>query len=176
MKEDLKHPLLISVMFFVFSIMFVAMFISSINYKHNSKTTYNELIYKEFTIESIREMQDPDGNIYYIDVVEEERNIKVNNLLTSKNVRDGISSLKKGDILYCYLKDASSHYEVVELKTENNTILSLDDYNEIYNREGIIGIIIAPIMFAIMLGIAIKAFVIYKKENKNTIDKSQFNE
>ena len=66
--------MLISVLFFAFSLMFVFLFIISINYYNASKTTYNDLMYGEFTVESIREIVDPDmGNIYYIDVAEEEK-------------------------------------------------------------------------------------------------------
>ena len=172
MEKNLKHYLLTSAVFFAFSLMSIAMFIVSIIYNNNSKTSYDDLIYKELTVESIRKIIVPDGyDMYYIDVVEEEKNIEVNNLLTNGNVRDGIQSLNKGDTIYCHLKKDSSCYELVELKTENSTILSLDDYNEIYNRESILGLIISPVLFAIMLGIAIKAFVAYMKEKKKT-DKS----
>ena len=74
MKKDIKYRMLISVLFFAFSLMFVFLFIISINYYNASKTTYNDLMYGEFTVESIREIVDPDmGNIYYIDVAEEEK-------------------------------------------------------------------------------------------------------
>ena len=99
-----------------------------------------------------------------IDVVEDERNIKVNNLLTNKKVIEGILSLKSDDMIYCYFVNSSSYYEIVELKTENRTILSLDDYNEIYNRQGTLGIVISPIMFVIMFGIAVKALWHMQKE------------
>ena len=106
--------------------------------------------------------------MYYIDVAEEEKNIQVNNLLAKGNVRNGILSLKSGDIIYCYFIDGSSYYEIVELKTETGTIFSLEDYNEIYKQQSITGIIIIPIIFAITLGVAIKAFVVYTKEKKET--------
>ena len=158
MKKDIKYRMLISVLFFTFSLMFVFLFIISINYYNVSKTTYNDLMYGEFTVESIREIVDPDmGNIYYIDVAEEEKNIKVNNILANKKIRDGVLSLKSGDMIRCYFISNSSYYEIVELKAENRTILSLDDYNKIYNRQGTIGIIISPILFVIMFGIAVKA-------------------
>ena len=74
-------------------------------------------MYGEFTVKSIREVTDPDmGNMYYIDVVEDERNIKVNHLLTNKRVIDGILSLKSDDMIYCYFINSSSYYEIVELK------------------------------------------------------------
>ena len=165
MKEDTKHPLLISILFFAFSLAFIFLFIISINYYNASKTTYDDLMYGEFTVKSIREVTDPDmGNMYYIDVVEDERNIKVNNLLTNKKVIEGILSLKSDDMIYCYFVNSSSYYEIVELKTENRTILSLDDYNEIYNRQGTLGIVISPIMFVIMFGIAVKALWHMQKE------------
>ena len=169
MKEDIKHQLLISILFFAVSLIFIFLFIISLNYYNASQTTYDDLMYGEFTVKSIREVTDPDmGNMYYIDVVEDERNIKVNNLLTNKRVSDGILSLKSDDMIYCYFINSSSYYEIVELKTENSTILSLDDYNKIYNHQGTIGIVISPIMFVIMFGIAVKALW-YIRKKRTTI-------
>ena len=169
MKEDIKHQLLISILFFAVSLIFIFLFIISLNYYNASQTTYDDLMYGEFTVKSIREVTDPDmGNMYYIDVVEDERNIKVNNLLTNKRVSDEILSLKSDDMIYCYFINSSSYYEIVELKTENRTILSLDDYNEIYNRQGTLGIVISPIMFVIMFGIAVKALW-YIRKKRTTI-------
>ena len=164
MKEDIKHPLLTSILFFSFSLMFIFWFIGSINYLNASKTTYEDLIYGEFTVEGIREITDAENSMYYIDVIEDEKNIKVNNLLTDKKVSDGILSLKSGDMIYCYFISNSSYYEIVELKTDNITILSLDDYNEIYNRQGTLGIVISPIAFVIMFGIAVKPLWYIRKK------------
>ena len=165
MKEDTKHHLLTSILFFAFSLIFIFLFITSLNYYNASQTTYDDLMYGEFTVKSIREVTDPEmGNMYYIDVVEDERNIKVNNLLTNKKVIEGILSLKSDDMIYCYFINNSSYYEIVELRTENSTILSLDDYNKIYNHQGTIGIVISPIMFVIMFGIAVKALWHMRKE------------
>ena len=70
MKEDTKHQLLISILFFAFSLAFIFLFIISINDYNASKTTYDDLMYGEFTVKSIREVTDPDmGNMYYIDVL-----------------------------------------------------------------------------------------------------------
>ena len=168
MKEDTKHPLLMSILFFTFSLMFIFFFITSLNDLNASKTTnYNDLIYGEFTVESIREITDSEtSTMYYIDVLEEEKNIRINNLLTNKKVSDGILSLKSGDRIYCYFTSNSSYYEIVQLKTDNSTILSLDDYKEIYNRQGTIGIVISPFMFIIMFGIAVKALFLFHMQKK----------
>ena len=118
-------------------------------------------------MEHIRETTDPDmGNTYYISVVEENKQIKVNNLLTNKNVINGILSLHAGDKIYCYLIEDSTYYEVAELKTSTATILSLDEYKEIYNHQGILGLIISPLGFTLMLGFSIWGFVLYMKVKK----------
>ena len=94
MNKTMRQPLLISIMFFIFSLIFVLIFTKSFDYYKTSNISYNELIYKEFTVENIRETTDPEmGNTYYISVVEENKKIKVNNLLTNKDVINGILSL-----------------------------------------------------------------------------------
>ena len=41
-----------------------------------------------------------------------------------------------------------------------------NEYKEIYNHQGILGLIISPIGFTLMLGFSIWGFVLYMKENK----------
>lgn len=162
-----KKTLLISIMFLVFSLIFVFIFSISINDYNSSNITYDDLIYKEFTVENIREITDPEmGNIYYISVVEDDKQIKVNNLLTNKDAINGILSLNAGDKIYCYLLEDSSCYEVIELKTSTRTILSFDEYKEIYKHHGTLGLIISPIGFILMLGLSIWSFVLYSREKK----------
>ena len=165
MKENSNHALVLPIACCIFSLLFVFMFFVSLNDYQKSKTTYQDLIYKEFTVESVREKTYSDADIvFYIDVVEEEKNIKINNVLTHKNVNAGTRSLQKGDKIYCYLIEKSSNYEIVELKKEDSTILSLDQYNEIYKRESILGFLISPIGFAIVFGFSVIGFVAYKRE------------
>ena len=167
MNKTIRQPLLISIMFFLFSLIFVLIFTISFNDYKTSNISYEDLTYKEFTVEHIRETTDPEmGNTYYISVVEENKQINVNNLLTNKEVINGILSLNAGDKIYCYLIEDSSYYEVAELKTSTATIFSLDEYKEIYNHQGVLGLIISPIGFTSMLGFSIWGFVLYMKEKK----------
>lgn len=162
-----KKPLFISIMFLVFSLLFVFIFSISINDHNYSNIDYDDLTYKEFTVENIREITDPEmGNMYYISVIEDDKQIKVNNLLTNKDVVNGILSLNAGDKIYCYLLEDSSCYEVIELKTSTRTLLSLDEYKEIYKHQGTLGLIISPIGFILMLGLSIWSFVLYSREMK----------
>lgn len=74
MKDKTITPssLIISVFAFAFSLMFLFILIISINYYNSSKTSYDDLIYKEFTVEKISEDEDPEmGSIWYIEVLEE---------------------------------------------------------------------------------------------------------
>ena len=55
---------------------------------------------------------------------------------------------KKDLVYYCYLIETTSRYECVELKSDI-MILSLDQYNQIYSEQGILGLINTPICFLI---------------------------
>ena len=76
-----------------------------------------------------------------------------------------MESLKEGDKIYCYLIETQSRYECVELKSDI-MILSLDQYNQIYSKQGILGLIIMPIGFLICFVFSIKFFHAYHSERK----------
>ena len=146
--------------------MFIYLFFISLQYLNNSKTKYEDLIYKEFTIEHISKQDDPEmGNTYTITILEDDKRIFVNNLLTERDIRVRLDSLKEGDKIYCYLIETTSRYECVELKTDI-MILSLDQYNQIYSEQGILGLINTPICFLICFVLSIKFFHEYHSERK----------
>ena len=105
------------------------------------------------------------GDTYTITILEDDKKIFVNNLLTERDIRIGLDSLKEGDKIYCYLIETTSRYECVELKS-NIMILSLDQYNQIYSKQGIHGLVIMPIVFLICFVYSIKFFHAYHSERK----------
>ncbi|MBQ7914789.1 MAG: hypothetical protein IJ322_04665 [Clostridia bacterium] len=154
------------ILFLLFAIMLIYIFFIALQDLNNSKTKYEDLIYKEFTIEHISKQYDPEmGYKYTITILEDDKNIFVNNLLTKRDIRVGLDSLKEGDKIYCYLIETTSRYECVELKSDI-MILSLDQYNQIYYKEGILGLIITPIAFLICFVFSIKFFHTYHSEKK----------
>ena len=154
------------ILFLLLAIMFIYLFVVSLQYLNNSKTTYDDVIYKEFTVEHIRKRDDPEmGVTYTITIREDDKKIFVNNLLTKQDVRVGLDSLKEGDKIYCYLFETASRYECVELKS-NRMILSLDRYNQIYSKQGNLGLIIMPIGILICIVFSIKFLHTYLSERK----------
>lgn len=173
-KTITPSPLIISIFAFVFSLMFLFILIISINYYNSSKTSYDDLIYKEFTVDKISEDEDPEmGSTWYIEVLEQSKILKINNLFDKANVRNGLNSLSKGEKIYCYLLEDSTIYNVVEIKTDVTMILSLKEYNMIYYYNGLIGIIVMPIMFILCSFCGVKYLVVYFK-NKEAKKKLNF--
>ena len=147
--------------------MFLCLFFQSVQYRNNSKMKYEDLIYKEFTIEKITKQDDPEmGATYIITVFEEDKKMIVNNLLTVQSVRAGLDSLKQGDRIDCYLIETSSNYESVEIKS-NEMILSLEKYNQIYSSQGLTGMVIMPIAFFVCIAFSIKFLIAYLNERNN---------
>ena len=151
----MKKPttsLLVSLFFTICSIMPIYLFYDSIQDINKVKLTYENYIYKEFTIDHIDVDYDSEnGYTYTITVCEEEKKIIVNNLLTEIDIRDRLDELKEGDIIYCYLTETTSRYEVAEIKSDEMVILSLARYEEIYSRNGLIGVVMMPIVFLICI-------------------------
>ena len=168
MKQT-KTLLISCIIFSLFAVMFLFHFFHSLHDLNKSKTKYEDLIYKEFTVESINKQYDPEmGATYSIVIYEDDKIIFVNNLLTEYDVRVSLESLKEGDKIYCYLIETQSRYECVELKSDK-MILSLDQYNQIYSKQGMIGLIIMPIGFLGCFAFSFRFFRAYlfsKKESE----------
>ena len=168
MKQS-KTLLISCIIFSLFAVMFLFLFFDSLHDLNKRKTKYEDLIYKEFTVESINKQDDPEmGATYSIVIYEDDKIIFVNNLLTKYNVRVGLESLKEGDKIYCYLIETQSRYECVELKSDK-MILSLDQYNQMYSKQGMLGLIIMPIGFLVCFAFSFgffRAYLSSRKESK----------
>ena len=76
MKDNIKVTLLVSIFSFVFALIPIFIFCSSIRDYNFSKIEYQDLIYKDFTVENIEIDLDAEmGDTYYISICEEENRI-----------------------------------------------------------------------------------------------------
>ncbi len=165
--KQINSPLLISIVLLLSSLIFLIFSIVSIGDYNKSKTSYSNLTYKEFTVDEVIKREDPElGFSYSIRVCETEKNIIVNNLLAKRSVREGLDSLEKGDKLFCYLIEDSMNYDAVEIK-DDDTILSLEEYNNIYRQNSLLGIAIMPLGFILFLAFSIKYLLIHLITNKH---------
>ena len=72
--------------------------------------------------------------------------------------------MRTGDTVACYLIETPSEFDAVEIKGEE-TILSLEQYNAVYSKQGRIGMIIMPIGALVFLVFAIWYLRIYFKKD-----------
>ena len=167
MDKDSKIILFTGILFIFFSIIISSLFVGSIKqYNESNNLTYNDLLYMECTVESVRESgNQEDGYQVYISIKEEKKDVRVNSLLTKHNVLEDLRELKNGDKIYCYVKEEKSYYEVVEIK-EDNMILSLEQYKQIMHKQSISGFIIFPIVFCLSTGIGVCSIIAVFKNKK----------
>ena len=170
MSRNTKIILFTGILFLFFSIIILGLFVGSIiRYNESNDLKYNDLVYMECTVENVRESGNiEDGYQFYISIVEDEKVIRVNNLLTKNSVIAELRKLQNGDHIYCYVKEGSSYYEVVEIK-EDNMILSLEQYKQIMNKQGISGLIIFPIVLCLSTGIGVCSIIAAFKNRKQDI-------
>ena len=160
--------LLLSLLFAIFAIMPIYGFYGSMQDINKVKATYEDYLYKEFTVDHIDVDYDSEtGYTYTITVCEDDKKIIVNDLLTKVDVRNGLDSLEEGDIIYCYLTETPSRYEVAEIKSDEMVILSLARYEEIYSRNGLIGIVVMPVVFLICTVCSIGCLIVGIIERKS---------
>ena len=173
MSRNTKIILFTGILFLFFSIIFLGLFVGSIiRYNESNDLTYNDLVYMECTVENVRESGNiEDGYQFYISIVEDEKVIRVNNLLTENSVIAELRKLQNGDHIYCYVKESSSYYDVVEIK-EDDMILSLEQYKQIMNKQAISELfIIFPIVLWLSTGIGVFSIIAAFKNRKKDISK-----
>ena len=167
MDKNSKIILFTGILFLFFSIIFSSLFVGSlVKYNESNNLTYNDLLYMECTVESVRESgNQEDGYQVYISIKEEKKDVRVNSLLTKHNVLEDLRELKNGDHIYCYVKESSSYYEVVQIKGDS-MILSLEQYKQIMHKQSISGFIIFPIVFCLSTGIGVCSIIAVFKNKK----------
>ena len=129
---------------------------------------YRELTYKEYIVLEAEKKYGSKGSYYYVINVENENNpLCINHIVSAAADEDSIDSLKHGDKIYGYVIELSSDkysYEIVEIKTENDIILSLDNYNKRDVKNQKTGCWLVGILSAIFMWLSIWSFIcIYGK-------------
>lgn len=163
----IRSPLLISLILFVSATVFLVLSVMSIVDYKRSQITYDDLSYREFTVDEVIKREDPEMGISYsIRVCEADKYISVNNLLSKRSVREGLDSLESGDKIFCYLIENELNYDAVEIK-QDQVILSLDEYNNIYRQNSLLGIVIMPVGFIFLVAFSIKYLIEYLKTIKH---------
>ena len=123
-----KAKTVLGVILFMFSI---ALAIGAIFWAGNldhSTYDYSELTYKTFSVKNIKRLTGRNAR-YEILTNEEELPLIIGNISFAAVNRESMDLLKQGDKIMCYVttppKKAFS-YEIAELKTEHQTVLSLE--------------------------------------------------
>ncbi len=123
-------------------ILSVALAVSAIFWSNNldhSTYDYNELTYREFSVQSIKKATGRNAR-YEIYTNEEELPLVISEINFGVVNHENMDSLQQGDKIFCYIDTAPTKafsYGIAELQTESQVILSLKDYNisEIKNQK-----------------------------------------
>ena len=155
-----------SFLFLALTLVSVGLLAIMINFHQMTKISYGELSYREFTVEEVKLEETFFGDSYNIVVSETDKTIRIDNLFSEPYLAERYLSLEKGDIIYCYLIENESYYDIVEIKSDE-IILSLEEYKEIYEKNSTFGLILCPVLIVICVFSFIKALVEYLKKQKN---------
>ena len=154
-----------SFMFLVFSIIFIGFLSVMINYHQMTKISYDDLSYEEFTVEEVNREDTFFGDSYNIVVSETDKRIRIKNLFAEPYLEGRYLSLEKGDVIYCYLIENESYYDIVEIRSDE-VILSLEEYREIYENNSTLGLVFCPIVIVVCIFFSIKSLVEYLRKQK----------
>ncbi len=158
-------PIIFFFVFLTFAVIFISILAVMLNYHKMTQISYDDLSYKEFTIEEINREDSFFGASYNIVVSETDKTIKINNLFTQPYLVERFLSLEKGDIIYCHLIEKTSCYDIVEIKSDD-IILSLEEYKEIYANNSRLGLIISPIASVVCIAFSIKSLLEHFQKRK----------
>ena len=152
-------------MFLAFALVFIGFLTVMINYHQMAKISYDDLSYEEFTVEEVNRKDTFFGDSYNIVVSETDKTIRINNLFSMPYLGERYLSLKKGDVIHCYLIEKESYYDIVEIKSDE-IILSLEEYKEIYENNSKFGLVFCPIVIVACIAFSIKSLVEYLRKQK----------
>ena len=153
-------------LFLALTLVSVGLLAVMINFHQMTKISYGDLSYREFTVEEVKLEETFFGDSYSIVVSETDKTIRIDNLFSAPYLAERYLSLEKGDIIYCYLIENESYYDIVEIKSDE-IILSLEEYKGIYEKNSTFGLILCPVLITICIFSFIKALVEYLKKQKN---------
>ena len=163
---DIQIPSIVFTFVFLgFALIFIGFLSVMLNYNKMTKISYDDLSYYEFTVEEINREDTFFGDSYNIVVSETDKTIRISNLFAKPKLEERYLSLEKGDIIYCYLIENESYYDIVEIKSDE-IILSLEEYKEIYESNSTFGLIFCPIVIVACITFSIKSLVEYVRKRK----------
>ena len=163
---NIQIPSIVSTfMFLAFALVFIGFLIVMINYHQMTKISYDDLSYEEFTVEEVNRKDAFFGDSYNIVVSETDKTIRIDNLFSMPYLGERYLSLKKGDVIHCYLIEKESYYDIVEIKSDE-IILSLEEYKEIYENNSTFGLVFCPIVIVACIAFSIKSLVEYLRKQK----------
>lgn len=149
-----KFNTIIAIFLVLCSIACVFGIINSVADLNKGKITYDELEYREYIFISC-EIDDnhKGGDKFYISVEGQDEALFVSELLTPHKY-DDFETLQAGDKLYCYVYEDDGVIRVAEIKAAK-MIISLDEHNEIYRKNGVQLIIIMSCLFIASVAVAV---------------------
>ena len=149
-----KFNTIIAIILLLCSIACVFGIINGIADLNRSKATYEELDCREYIFVSY-EVDDnhKGGDKFYITVEGQDETLLVSELLTPHKY-DDFEALQAGDKLYCYVYEDDGIIRVAEIKADK-MIISLDEHNEIYRKNGGQLIIIMSCLFIASIAVAV---------------------
>ncbi len=137
--------LCLSITLFAFTFKFI--------YQYNDSISYQETEMKSYTFVEIKT-----GRGRWLVYVEEENNpLFISTIVMDFDLKDDLLELEKGTKIFCRVIDVNNglkihknSYEIVEMET-GQELLTLEEYNERTKGNAIIGIIVCPIVGAMLL-------------------------
>ena len=137
------------------------------NLDHNAYD-YGDLTYREFTVQSIKQLTGRNAR-YVIYTNDEQAPLIIDRIGFGATNHQEMDSVKQGDKILCYITTAptkSFSYEIIDLRTESKIILSLEDYNLRKINDQKVGCIFVGGMSIIFFCLPIYTFA---KDNKRKI-------
>ena len=161
MKKTIESNKIIAIFLIFCSVACMFGIINGIADFNKSKTTYDDLEYKEFVFVSYEIDRNSEvGDTFYISVEEQDKTLYVSNALTSQK-RDDFDALKPGDKLFCYVDPDGAKNRIVEIKSEK-MIISLQEYQDIHRKNGVGMSVVMSVLSVSSIVVAIVLLKSYK--------------
>lgn len=169
MKKQRITFIISSALFLGLTILFAWAFIMLLltGYPSRKSLVYEEGTFKEYVIMNPNEA---DSDFYYVIVDEYEQSLKIDMLISNKQIENALRKLDPGSkVVLCKYED-DGELILMSLSCGETQVLSYEYFMEVHGNNNRVGLVLCSIMICIGIALLVGNIVYYKKTGRTVLD------
>ena len=157
----------LSVLFALMTLFLLALTINNFHQFSRLPLSEEKTVQRDYTFERFKK----DDGRYLVYVAEEVKPLELTSVTMHPALYDALQDLRRGEALSCLLLPRASSrasYEIVELSGEEDSLLTLEKYNQTQKGNLTTGLILSPVLTLLSAGMtAVFCYIYAYRRRKN---------